>query len=357
MKVAIIGAGLAGLYCAHELERLGVGPDIYEMRSYVGEPINHVTAVLDITHRPIKDMIRYYKKELSIDITPYNTVRSMEHHAPNKTTTIYGHFGYLFKYTKDPDSLKLQLYGKLKKSRLFFNEFGDYEKLSKKYDYVVIANGTSAYAEELGCWQNWITTYVRGAVILGNFDPTRLIVWINKDYTKNGYAYLTAFDNKKASIVLITSEVNEKEIDRYWELFLYTENIKYPIVEEFKLAHTSGFVFPHRLGNLFFIGNAGGGIEPFLGFGHFNAAVMGVGAARSIVLGKDYEKQIEEIMDRNIQMQRFRKVFNTMTNAGYDMLVAALGLPGVVPLIYSSSVNVAKYGALFSKLILKPPYR
>ncbi len=357
MKVAIIGAGLAGLYCAHELERLGTAPDIYEMRSYVGEAISHITAILDITHRPHKDMLQYFRKDLALDITPYNVVRSLEHRAPNKTTTLYGHFGYFFKYTRDPDSLKVQMYNKLKKSRLFLNEYGDYERLAQKYDYVVIANGTSAAAEEQGIWQSWLKTYVRGAVVLGSFDPTRLIVWLNKDYTKNGYAYLTAFDNKKASLILIATEVNEKEVDRYWELFLYSENIRYPIVEEFKMAHTSGFAYPHRLGNLYFIGNAGGGVEPFLGFGHINAAVMGVSTARSIMLGKDYEKQIKEIMDRNIEMRQFRKLFNTMTNAGYDMLVTALGMPGVVPIIYNTNINATKYGALFSKLILKPPYR
>jgi len=36
MRVAIIGAGLAGLSCAHELERYGVSPVIFEKNSYIG---------------------------------------------------------------------------------------------------------------------------------------------------------------------------------------------------------------------------------------------------------------------------------------------------------------------------------
>ncbi len=59
MKVAIIGAGLAGLSCAHELEKYGVRPVIYEKNSYIGEQISHVSAILEIINRPIKDVVKY----------------------------------------------------------------------------------------------------------------------------------------------------------------------------------------------------------------------------------------------------------------------------------------------------------
>lgn len=353
MKIAIIGAGLAGLYCAHELERLGVKPVIFEKNGFIGEEINHVTGVLNIAHRPIKDMIKYLKNDLDIDIHPSGTINVLEHIAPNKRTTIRGFYGYFFKYSKDADSLKLQVFDKLKKTKVYLSEVGDYETLSKEFDYVVVANGNSSYAQELGLWQDWLNAYVRGAVILGDFDPTRLVMWINKEYCKNGYAYMTPFDEHRATIVLITTDVNEKEIDRYWELFLYGENIKNPIVEEFTLMHKSGLVYPHVIGNLIFIGNAGGGVEPFLGFGHLNAATMAAAAARTIVLGLDFEKQINKIMNRNDQMRRFRMMFNMLTNKSYNAIVTGVGLPGVKQLLYSTNINVAKYGAMASKLILK----
>lgn len=357
MKVAIIGAGLAGLYCAHELERLGIKPVIFEKNSYIGESINHVTAVLNITHRPIPDFVKHLSKNFHIDIQPLTTVNILEHHTPNVTTTIKGFYGYFFKYSKDADSLKCQVYSKLKHTKVYFNEVGDYEKLSKKFDYVIVANGNSQYTEEVGIWQEWIRTYVRGAVILGDFDPTKLIMWINKDYFKSGYAYLCPFDRHRAVVAAIASDVNEKEIDRYWELFLYGESIKNPIVEEFTMLHNSGFAYPHQLGNIIFIGNAGGGVEPFLGFGHLNAATMGAAAARRIALGWDYEKQIKDIMDRNDEMRKLRKAFNKMTNNQYDLLVASLGIPGVNKLLYSTNIHLSKYGALAGKLMLREPHR
>lgn len=143
------------------------------------------------------------------------------------TTTLKGSFGYFFKYTKDADSLKCQIYDKLKHTKLFLNEIGDYEKLSKKFDYVVVANGNLSFAEELRIWQGWIRTYVRGAVILGDFDPNRLIMWINKEYFKNGYAYLCPFDRHRAILAAVVSDVKEKEIDRYWAFYIRRKNQEY----------------------------------------------------------------------------------------------------------------------------------
>ncbi|MEA4849506.1 MAG: FAD-dependent oxidoreductase [Clostridiaceae bacterium] len=355
MKVAIIGAGLAGLYCAHELERLGVKPVIFEKNSFIGEAMNHATAVLNITHRPIPNVLEYIKKNHHLEIKPIATVNMLEHHAPNATTTLKGFYGYFFKYSKDDDSLKNQIYSKLKHTKFYFNEVGDYEKLSKKYDFVVVANGNSKSAEEMGIWQDWIRTYVRGAIILGDFDPNKLVMWINKEYFKSGYAYLCPLERQRATISVIASDVDEREIDRYWELFIYGESIKNPIVEEFTLMHNSGWVYPHQLGNIIFAGNAGGGIEPFLGFGHLNAAIMGAAAARTIALGWNYEEQIRRTMERNDEMRMLRKIFNKMTNKEYDLFVASLKIPGVNKLVYSSNVNVSKYGALIGKLTLRDP--
>lgn len=355
MKVAIIGAGLAGLYCAHELERLGIKPVIYEQNSFIGEPVNHVTAVLNITHRPIPDIVKYIRKNHHLKIQPSATVNMIEHNAPNITTTLKGFYGYFFKYTKEPDSLKCQIFDKLKHTKVFLNEVGDYEKLSKIFDYVVVATGNSRYAEELGIRQKWIQAYLRGAVILGDFDPNKLIMWINKDYFKSGYAYLCPFDRHRATIAMVVNDINEKEINRYWELFICGESIKNTIIEEFTMMHKSGYVYPHQLGNIIFAGNAGGGVEPFLGFGHINAAIMGAAAARTIALGWDYGKQIRDDMHRNEQMLRVRKMYNKANNDNYDMIVASLGIPGVNKLLYLGNINVFKYAALASKLVLRDP--
>lgn len=352
MKVAIIGAGLAGLACAHELERFGIRPVVYERNAFIGEQHPHISAILEITHRPIKDCIEYFNR-LGINVKPYTTVNTIVHNGPSKTTVLHSDFGYMFKRDKGHDDLKNQIYSLLDKTEVKFNAFGDYESLINKFDYIVIANGTTDYTRELGVWKGWVNTYVKGAIVLGSFDPNTLIVWINKDYCKNGYAYLTPFNDKRASLAVVVTDVSEQEIESYWELFLYTENIKYTITQEFTLNHRAGHVYPHRVGNIYFAGNSGGVIDPFLGFGQFGAITTGVMAARSIAAGYDYENLIKEVVGKNIQLHEFRKGFDRLNNTGCDILMSTLGLPGLRHLLYNSRINVIKYGSAIVKLLPK----
>lgn len=355
MKVAIFGGGFAGLSCAHELERLGIRPDIFEKRGYIGEPVNHVTAILEVSTRPVKDTLKYFRDEFHIQFEPLNVVKTLIHYAPNVKTTVKGNnLGYLFENTSSPTSIKRQLLSQLKTSRISLNEDVDPLKLKKDYDYVVIANGDYTFPQESGIWQEWLQAYCKGAVVHGSFDPEAILMWINKDYCKNGYAYLTPFNKNKAALILVATDINEKEIDHYWELFLDSENIRYTITEEFKLEHRAGLVYPLIVENMIMTGNAAGGIDPFLGFGHFNALISGASAARTIARGIDYEKQLKTIMHRNKDMRQFRRIFNTMTNKGYDNLIATMKLPGLRRVMYSFpvNINVAKIGGLVGRLII-----
>ena len=353
MNVAIIGAGLAGLACAHEFERYGIQPTIFEINSFIGEQYPHVGAVLEIVTRSIGDPINYFQDKLDLNIMPINTVNRIIHHSPNKSTEIKGKLGYFFNRSKEPDDIKVQIYSKLKNPNILFNTYGDYEPLSQKYDFVIISNGQSNFAKELGCWVEWLNTFVRGAVVLGDFDPNAIIIWLNKEYCKNGYAYLTPFDKKRASLILVVTDVSKSEVDHYWELFLYSENIKYPLVEEFKLNHQSGRVYPHKVDNILLTGNAGGVIDPFLGFGVLGSVVTGVMAARSIILNTPYDKLIEGILKTNLQLHEFRKALNSADNNVYDKIVASIGLPGIKQLIYKSPLNIVKYGSYVLKTIPK----
>ncbi|OCL27170.1 dehydrogenase [Orenia metallireducens] len=353
MKVAIIGAGKAGLACAHELERHGIKPVIYERKGYIGEQWAHVIVSMEIMDRPIKNPMAYLNNNFDIKIKPLNTLNKVVHIAPHKTTTIKGNLGYLYKSDQDKDSLNYQLYSQLNNTKVVFNEIGDYELLSKEYDYVVISTGNPIYTKELGCWQELVNSYVRGATVIGDFDPNTLIVWLDKDYCKDGYAYLTPFNDKKASLTHIITDVNEKEADHYWEAFLFRENIKYKIVEEYKLKHNLGIAYPRTYKNMIFAGAAAGGIDPFLGFGMLNAIRMGVAAARTIVKGYSYEKQIKHIIKKNFELKKFREAYNKLDNKELDNLISMIGLPGIKHLTYYSPLNVTKTGAVAIKLMEK----
>lgn len=349
MNVAIIGAGLAGLSCSHELEKYEIKHTIFETNSFIGEQFPHVGGALEITTRSKGDILKYMRDKLDIEIRPINTLNKIIQHSPKRTNVVNGKLGYFLNRGRDADDIKVQIFSKLKNPHILFNNEADYETLSKKYDYVVIANGQINFTKELGCWFEWVDTYVRGAVVLGDFDPNTLIIWLNKEYCKNGYAYLIPFSEKKASLVLVVNDVTEKEIDHYWELFFYSENIKYTIIEEFKLNHKSGHVYPHSISNILLAGNSGGAIDPFLGFGVLTSVGSGVMAARSIIKNKDYEKLLKPFLKTNYQMYEFKKALDKFNNRDYDRLIRTIGLPGISQLIYHSKLDVVKYGSYIIK--------
>lgn len=353
MRVAIIGAGKAGLACAHELERYNIKPIIYERSGHIGEQWAHVIANMEIVDRPIKDTIAYLDNSFGIKLKPLNTLNNVVHIAPNKRTTITGNLGYFHKSDADKDSVVYQLYSQLKSTKVLFNEVGDYECLSKEYDYVVICTGNPNYTKELGCWQEWINAYVRGATVIGDFDSNTLIAWLNTEYCKNGYAYLTPFSEKKASLNLITTDVNEKEVDHYWQVFLARANIKYKILEEYKLKHNLGVAYPRIYKNIILAGNSAGGADPFLGFGMLNAIIMGVSAARTIAKGWDYEEQIKSVIQRNFELKKFREAFNKLDNKDYDNIISIIGMPVIKQLLYYSPLNITKVGSMAVRLIAK----
>lgn len=351
MKVAIIGGGLAGIVCATQLERYGIIPDIFEKNKKIAEPYRHMGLALQIVLRPIKDPLQYLNQNYNIYLKPSGLVKKAMHISPSASASITGSLGYFLIRGADPDSIDNQL-GKNLKAKIYLKTEVDYKDLKKDYDYVVIASGNPTEAKELGIWQDIIKMSVKGAVIAGNFDSDTFIVWIDKDYCNSGYAYLAPFNNREASLNLAVSEIKIEEIDEYWEKFIKSESLNYKITESFKRVHYSGFVHPHKVDNLYFIGNAGGCLDPLLGFGIFPSVITASEAAKSIAYGVDYEVGIKKVLSLNTKLLEFRRAFNMLDNKKYDLLIRSLNLPGVNSLVYKwTKINAVNMGYSFLKPI------
>lgn len=343
MKVAIIGGGLAGIVCATQLERLGIPAVIFESNKDIAEPYRHVGAAIQIVLRPIKDPLKYLNDTYAISLIPSGDVKKVIHKSPCVSTTITGNLGYLLHRGNQPDSIDKQLGGNLK-SEIYLNTKADYKNLKDKFDYVIVASGNFQEAKEMGIWKQTIKMSVKGTVISGDFKIDTFMVWLNKNYCKSGYAYLAPFSNKEATLALAVNDIQIDEIDKYWDLFIKSENIDCRIIESFKRDHFSGFVYPHKVDNIYFIGNAGGCLDPLLGFGVFPTIVTASEAVKSIVSGNDFEYGIRKVVDLNRKLLEFRKAFNRLDNKGYDRLVWMLGLPGVNLCVYRSNLNAVSLG-------------
>jgi flavin-dependent dehydrogenase len=175
-------------------------------------------------------------------------------------------------------------------------------------------------------------------------------MWLNTEYAGSGYAYLTPFNNRSASLILVVSNANRNNIVGYWKKFWQIENFTYKISSLWDWEHVSGFVYPHQVGNILFVGNAGGFLEPTLGFAFFDAVRSGVFAARSIVEGRNYEGFLTNLKENIRFSTDLRKVLNRCTNKDYDHLVSLLTTPGIKQLIYNTNLDVIKYMALLAGL-------
>lgn len=351
MKVAIIGAGIAGLSCAFQFEKYkNISVDLYEANSYIGDNHNHVTAIMRIFHKSHGDSMKYFRDKLGLEIEPLHKLNRVIHFSPNNKKVINGDLGYFLSRGRMHNSVKNQIYRQLDRTNVIFNTCADYRELQQKYDYVILANGDINYTNELGCYQEWISPLIVGATVYGDFRKDTLKVWFNRKYCHKGYVYLTPFNENKAFIGLVVTDIKKHEAYRYFKLFLAMENIENVVDEEFIIKHKTGFVYPHNFDNLYFVGSAAGGIDPFLGFGQMNAFITGAKAAKSIALEKNYENLIKNQVDLNLDLYELRNMFNHIYNHDYNKLLNIITFPGIHSLLYKSNIDFIKYGCDFLRL-------
>ncbi|SHI85975.1 NAD(P)/FAD-dependent oxidoreductase [Desulfofundulus thermosubterraneus] len=341
-RIAIIGAGISGLACALELERHGIAPAIFEQRSRAGETFNHVGGLLQLMSRPIRDEMDYLRKELHLPVKALAPLKRIIMHMPNVTRTVTGKLGYLLLRGQDENSTESQLYSFLK-TPVYFNRYANWQVLARHYDYVVVADGTPTVARTLGCWQEFLKTWVRGAVVLGNFDPNTLIMWVNTKYTRHTYAYLTPFNAHRASLILIVSNSNADEVEEKWRLFWEMEELDYQVLENFSVQHTSGYCYPPQVGNVLMIGNAGGFMEPFLGFGVMASIRSGVYAGRALARGESYTSLTSDLRRKISYLATLRQLLNNMENEDFDNLVKLITTPGIKQFIYNTNIDILQY--------------
>jgi flavin-dependent dehydrogenase len=349
MKVAIIGAGVSGLCCAYILEKLGVQCDIYERKHTIGSLYSFGELLLQIVNRPYKDPLKFMESQFRISIIPLTKVKKIIIKSPKNITVIKGeNLGYIVQRGQEQESIENQLAKKIN-AKINFNVNADYRELAQSYDYMVVATGSSMIAKQLTKVKNIVSSRIKGGIALGDFEPNTVYLWLNTLYARSGFGYLVPFSKNKASIILVATYTQKEEIENMWHTFLYQEKLNYEMIETFETELDISITDRHQIDNIYLIGNAGGFLDPFLGFGLLNAIESAVYSAKSIIHGENYEKKVKKITDKVDKLVDFRKMMDGIKNEDYDRIVKVIGNPIIKRIMYKTNLDVIKYLHYFTK--------
>ncbi|MCX7921695.1 MAG: NAD(P)/FAD-dependent oxidoreductase [Clostridia bacterium] len=346
MKVAIIGAGLSGLSCALELKRYGIIPTIFERRNAIGDSLDFAGAALRIFNRAYRDPLKYFKKEFGLHIRPSNYVKEVRMHSPHKQTVVKGNLGYLFNRGREAYTLEKQIAAQVDLP-IYFNSYISKEEIEgfqSKYDHIVVATGGSDIVRQFRMMTVTFQSVSRIATVIGDFRTDCVNMWLNTEYSNHAFAYTVPIGPKEARLVLLADNICPREMDYNWEKFLESEQIQYRIVETRDLQNMLGLVMPMHNGNIYFVGDSGGCVDDFLGFGMLNSIESGFIAARCIINKRDYNEEMKPFYQHLEKLNEFRKSMNTLENKDMDRLIFLLGLPGIKQFVYNNPFfNIKDY--------------
>lgn len=351
IKVAIIGAGIAGLACLHEFERFGIEPEIFEQRAIPGEMFPFVNTTLDIFHRFDVELFDTLKRKYGIDLKPFGKMKEVLVHGPTQKILIKGDMGWYLERGQSPRSLVPCIH-KQTKTQVLFNTKVNYKDIAQNYDYIVLATGNGQAAKELGLWHNTFRARIRCAVVLGKFSPVRTEMWLNTDYCDTGFTYMAPFDSNRASLVMIVPDTDFEDLNNRWQFFLDDTKIPIEIVERFDMDYETGELSSLIKDNLYFIGNAGGFVESLMGVGIFASITSGVMCAKSIVKGIDYHKAMANFRREISRSHKIRQAVNLYSNHDFDMLIRLMKIKPIQNLIYRTNFNAILAGDLLARAFM-----
>lgn len=355
MRIAIVGAGVTGLSCALECERLGVIADIFHNDIDIGWAWPSVTYWPRIFYRDKGDIINHLRETYGINIKHKAVCNKIIMKSPNHKVEASGDMGHFIVRGKRKESLESQIAFELVKTPIHYNRTADYKELTKKYDWVVVATGNDAVARELNVWEDKGLIRVFGGVALGTFNEFASNIYFNTEYAGTGYARVTPFNSVQSIAAVYDIGHGEFEMEKLFSKFLEYEGLEH-LEFLFKLTvppYTTGTVSRFRVGNVLLAGRAAGLTERLLGVGGPEDIISGVLAARAIIKGLDYDALIKPLKDGLENISSYRDIINKFDNADFDKLLTVLDVPGIKQLTYNVPINFVEMAGSVLKRINK----
>lgn len=354
-RVAIMGAGVAGLSCAFNLEKYGIYPDIYEIQDQIaGRGFDHTLGWMNIMYRPIRDPLKFLNNKYGYNIKPMAEIKRLVMISPKNSVTIDGKLGYIHLSGPDRRSIYQQVYPLITKSNFKFSEVANFRELAQDYDHVVMANGYTELTELCGQWNTDVAGFVRGATVYGDFDPETIYMWFNTDFAQHAYAYFVPWSDRKGSLTLNMLETTVHGGAICWNRFIDYLDWKIEIGDIWETVHNLGHVDKYFYDNIIFTGAAAGCLDPLFAFGNVASFVSG-GAAAIHLAGKgDYLNETKFFRERNKKLRTVRRYIDKFTNDDFDKLVEFLKTPAFRTMATKTNVNFVNIISKFVKTLVDP---
>jgi hypothetical protein len=294
--------------------------------------------------------MEYIWKRYGMNISPLHPIKEMIVNTPGKTLISKANHGYVFLKGISENSIEHQL-ASHSNLKIIYDSMIDINKIKNEYEHIVVAMGNNDVPVNLGIWNDSLKSGIRIAKLSGDFRVNAMTMWLNKNYARNGYAYLLPKSPVEAELVLAVSDIDRIDLDFYWKNFVKKECLHYYIRKTDDINYNIGYPDAAKLGNLYFVGNCGGMIDNFLGFGMIRAMESGILAARAIAGNLDFDKLMQPLAKNVKQLSEYRKMMNLLTNKDYDTDLAILRLPVIKHLVYNNPLYKARVGLLVPKII------
>lgn len=309
--INIAGAGLAGLTAAINLARAGYSVRIFEKNNSIGQQSKETIQLLPNWFSP-KDVIEELE-ECGIKINWLNKIEEIQVFLDSTKKLI-------FRGQKVPMGYTVLRGGS--------NSFEKYLAEQAREVGVEIVLGSQARVKPiiLATGNNKILTVGYGEVYQGDFDPTKVKVFLSSRFSPSiGYAYFFPHDQNIATLKIserVSENVNIKEnLRKVRESYLSKEIKEENFIYSFGTKRSFSIPKTAILNGSLLVGEAAGFQDELFRFGMRYAIISGYLAAQSIINNLDYDKLWKQrFLPEFKRTSRTKKIFCFLKQKNFTFL-------------------------------------